>query len=534
MLNSPKSKGIPSPVHPLNAGEGRSNGAIREKVEGTPPVVEQAHQFGWAYLRECIAASPHGNLCVALALIIGFYHGWLKRTFPGALAVFAYDIPLLFGLVFAVQSVPPKHPLFPGSRTSVALRAVLVLCVIFLLIPTDVPWLVRIASLRGWTFAPLMFLVGYHILKSSRLLWVFSVLIILLCVSVAIYGALQNPLDYINAKTDDEGFRKTIDGSTYARTGGGAGFRVFSSFVGPGMFATTMAFGILISVGQFTSSRIGMIERLFWAAGALFSFYGLFISGSRSPILFVIIGTAVILGLRQNLIRIVPSVIVVGIVVYLFSPALKAIDLSRLQTAFAPSEILWRVWIVIYPTILALLEFPLGRGLGHATHGVPVILFHLLARFRPGLIDGDLGHAAVDFGLVGMVVYLVMMIRAVQDSILWTKALRGTDAESIGILTAALMVITFPAFVVGSPFLHVPTGAIVWYYLGGLNRLYDDRLGDRTDQKKSGKVQTRQPFVGINSPEVGPVPPVLMKPVSAASGTHRPAKPHGAKRFLYR
>lgn len=523
MLTERQPNGIPSVARLAKIPARRLGGIIPREAEESPVAVEQpVNPFSWAYLKDCIAPSPQGNVCIALALIIGFYHGWLKRTFPGALSVFAYDIPLLLGLFFAVKSVPPNKSLFPDSKTSLALRAVLVLCILFTLIPSDVPWLVRLASLRGWTFAPLMFLVGYHVLRSPKLLKLFSVLIILLSISVAIYGALQDPNEYINAKTDDEGFRKTLDGSTYQKKGGGAGFRVFSTFVGPGMFAAAMTFSILIGVAQVTGSRIRLLERVFWVLGVVASLYGLFISGSRSPILYVITGTAVILSLRRNLLKIVPAVASVGLVILLFSPALNMIDVDRLKTAFSIGEIAWRVWIVIYPTILALLEFPLGRGLGHATHGVPVILFHLLNRFTPGLIDGDLGHAAVDLGLVGMVIYVTMMVRAVKETMVWTKSLRGTDSETIGILTTALMVITFPGFVVGSPFLHVPTGAIIWYYFGGLNRLYDDRFGSKAVQKQGKMLRPMQA-----------VPPVLVKPADEGSRLARSAKPGGPKRFLY-
>ena len=184
--------------------------------------------------------------------------------------------------------------------------------------------------------------------------------------------------------------------------------------------------------------------------------------------------------------KIVPTVAAVGLLFAVVAPSLKAIDMSRLVTAFNVDHIFSRAYIVVAPTIDMLLENPLGRGLGHATHGIPVILLYLVALYKPGLIDGDLGHAAVDFGIIGMVTYIIMMVRGVLDSVLWTRELRGTEGETIGVTSAALFTICLLNFIPGSPFLHVPTGAIVWYLIGGLNRVYDDRMAERKARPDMG------------------------------------------------
>lgn len=532
MLTAPQTKKVPSAIRTAKPGGVRLEVKGPRDAVGSGDSVEQPHIFGWTYLKECIAASPHGTLCVALALVIGFYHGSLKRAYPGALAVFAYDIPLLLGLVFAVKSVPAKNPLFPNSRTSIAIRLVLVLCVIYCLIPTNVPWLLRLASLRGWTFTPLMFLVGYHVLRSSRVLVAFSGLFLLLCISVTIIGAFQDPSDYVNLKIEDEGFRKTIYGTTYAKSGGGGGFRVFSTFVGPGMFAATLVFGVLIAVGQSTSDKAGLFERVFWAVGGLFSLYGIFISGSRSSMLVAILGSAFIVMMRQKLIKIVPWVAAVGVVAFLSSVSIKTIDFDRMIAGFSLVDVSSRLWIVVFPAFLNLLEYPLGQGIGHSTHGFPVMLFHLISRFTPSTIDGDVGQAAVDFGLVGMVIYMMMMVRAIQDSIRWTIALRGTDDEAAGIVASAFVVITLPSFFVGSPFLHIPTGAIICCYLGGLNRIYDDKIKTAEPPKGWRHQPLKIPGDG-GGPHGRSVPPVLVESVRAVSGTGRSVKSDGSKRYLY-
>jgi len=487
----------------------------------------------WSYIKECFAVSPVGNFCIVSALIIGFYHGWLKRTYPGAIAVFAYDIPLVIGLAFAVKSLPARQSLFSNSRTVIALKFVLFLCIIYTIIPTDVPWLIRLASLRGWIFIPLMFIIGYRIISTPRQMFLFSALIVMLCISVSIYGALQDPADFLNIESEDAGLMRTINGSTYQKEEGVAGFRVFSSFVAPGAFAAAMVFGIIIGAGYATQPGLDYYQRFFWISGLGMSFYGVFISGSRSSMVTAVLGIVVIIWMRGILIKMLLVLAAIAVAGSQFLADSKSIDVGRLQTAFSVYELFGRVWIVVEPTFFSLLESPLGGGLGRSTHGVPIILSYLVSRYKPTLIDGEMGHAAADLGLVGLVVYLGMIIRAVQDSIFWAKSLKGSASESDAIITAALWVVTVPSFVTGAPFLHVPTGAILWCYIGALNRIYDEQFGGKRDNVYQNPKTRPIPLIDKNL--IPPLlSPVVLKPSFRSYEASENAKPRMSKRFLYR
>jgi len=525
-------KGMESLGRPKTDGDARPKGKSFDSVRDLHTVAEPEQMSVWSYIKDCFAISPVGNLCIVAALIIGFYHGSLKRTFPGAIAVFAYDIPLAIGLIFAFKSLPVRQTLFSNSRTAIALKFVIYFCIIFTLIPTDVPWIIRLASLRGWIFIPLVFIIGYRIIGTPRQMFLFSALILILCISVSVYGAFQDPADFLNIQSEDAGMMKTIIGSTYKKEEGVAGFRVFSSFVAAGAFAATMVFGIIIGMGYATQPGLGFYQRLFWIAGIGMSLYGVFISGSRSSMITAILGTVVIIWMRGILVKMLLVIAVFAIVGSQFLADSKSIDVGRLQTAFAVNELAWRVWIVIEPTFFSLLEFPLGGGLGRSTHGVPVIFYYLLPRYSPRLIDGDMGHAAIDLGLAGLVVYFAMIIRAIQDSMVWAKSLKGEASEPDAIITVALWVITVPSFVTGAPFLHVPTGAIIWCYFGGLNRIYDNRSsGKRADRYRnlklgSTRLNTRNPIPPTRSSVVG-------KPSFGFCETSNSTKPIASKKFLY-
>jgi hypothetical protein len=90
-----------------------------------------------------------------------------------------------------------------------------------------------------------------------------------------------------------------------------------------------------------------------------------------------------------------------------------------------------------------------------------------------------------------------------------------------------------PSFITGSPFLHVPAGAIVWYFIGGLNRVYDDRpqeggyrLGGLSPAMRADGSPMLTPRGLVTKPVAGSMgPPFLPRPES------KEAKP---RRFLYR
>ena len=518
-----RTAGLQKPNSPSRKPENRQEGSSQggESLEDGQP----GASTWWSNLVETFRVAPFGNGCVFAAMVIGFFHGWLKRAQPGVISVFAYDIPLALGLVAAWMSIPRGKPLFADSRVAMAIKAVIGVVVVYSLIPTDVPWLIRLASVRGWLFIPLMFLVGYHILRTpAQLLWL-GRLILLLCVLTTLYGMRQNPDEILRAGAEDEGFRKTLNGVTYTSSGGGRGFRVFSTFVGPGMFATALGFGIIAGVADLTESRRPRTVMLLIGLAVAFSIYGVFISGSRSTILTCSLAALLIAWFRGKVVRFVPMIAGGGIVTFLIVDALKLMDTSRILSVFSLEAIWGRAYIVVIPTIDCLLENPLGNGIGYSTHGVPVILERFMGGYTPKGIDGDLGQAAVDFGLFGMVAYGLMMLRSFQDCLLWARSRDESTAQTIGVLAVAFSVVTIVAFVTGSPFLHVPTGSIIWFYIGGLNRCYDDHGGALAVRRRGGMPGGRG----------GPAGPPVAPPIPGQSPPTKPASmaPNKPRRFLY-
>lgn len=114
--------------------------------------------------------NPLANGLFMLAIVIGFFHGWLKVHVRNPITTFAFDIPIVISMAVTIVT-RGRDALFPRSPVGDALKFHTLVC--FLYIPAsifiwDVPPLAVLASFRGWCIIPLIFLIGYHLATSIR------------------------------------------------------------------------------------------------------------------------------------------------------------------------------------------------------------------------------------------------------------------------------------------------------------------------------------------------------------------------------
>jgi len=437
------------------------------------------------YYLGLIKENPAGHFLLLTAIVIGFFHGWLKLTYPGGIMVFAFDIPLMMALGVALAYGSRGSSIFPKSRTSSALQVVLGICIVYGLLPTEVPLLFRLASFRGWALVPLMYLMGYHLFNNRELLKMYGGLLLILSVITAIYGSRQDPEELRRMAEANATLETVMKGSFYGDEEG-TKFRVFSTFVSAGAFGATMAYSLLIGLAQFSRKGIQLPERLLLAALMLPIAYGIFLSASRSAIIIAAISVVLIAWYRRSLLKFaLPTALLLGVVLTASSMT-GGSSLSRMSSAADPTALMGRVRIVVVPALNKLADNPFGGGLGRSGHGVPSVLGYLTSRFNWRPVDGDIGRVAVDFGIFGLVAFSAMFIAGTQDSLFWMKQLRGTDLDTVAVTAGAMFVTAFISFPTGSPFLAIPMGAIIWFHLGALNRLYDDRV--RLTKATSGRI----------------------------------------------
>src|SRR5436309_2319567 len=104
------------------------------------------------------------NSVVLAAIVVGFFHGWLKVTFTSPVTTFLFDA--LLGTALALVYFKKRArgtPFFPKTRVGKALGAFYLACVIYMFVPDGPPFIVSLAALRGWCFSSLMYCLGYHL-----------------------------------------------------------------------------------------------------------------------------------------------------------------------------------------------------------------------------------------------------------------------------------------------------------------------------------------------------------------------------------
>ena len=134
------------------------------------------------------------NGVVLLAIVVGFFHGWLKVTFQSPATTFLFDG--LLGVALALvyfKKREARAPFFLRTRVGKALLAFYGLCILYLFVPGGPPLLVGVAALRGWCFASLMYCLGFHLTQSVTQIKGYFYVLVMLGVMTAIYGIRQSP-----------------------------------------------------------------------------------------------------------------------------------------------------------------------------------------------------------------------------------------------------------------------------------------------------------------------------------------------------
>ncbi len=414
------------------------------------------------------------NLFFFVALVIGFLHGWLKFKYRYAITTFAYDIPMVIALVLVMIGMKRKDALFPECRVSTALKLLVGCAILYTVLPFDVPWLVRISSLRGWCFAPLMMLLGYHLVRSVRQMEVFIWLVILLGTATAIYGIFfQTEAEVRALMLLDPELEMKLRGSFYS-TSTGSAFRRYSTYVTSAVFGSVMAICTTFSVSRMLVPGISWFQRAILLVCSAACSYSVLLTGSRTSLLMLGLGLLLTTIFCRGLARFmfVPAL--------LFAAVFAGVQLTegnageRFSTLLDFTTVAGRMNIVLSPAMSALMDAPLGHGIGRSGHGVPFLFYSLYRDFTPMGVDGDIGRLVVDMGLVGLVVYIVMLYSGLSDSIRWMWRLRDSNLGIIASPTGTLFILGLIQVFTGSPYLGIPAGMLLWILFGGLRRVVEE------------------------------------------------------------
>jgi hypothetical protein len=414
------------------------------------------------------------NLLFGVALVIGFLHGWLKLTYPYAWMTFAYDIPMVIAMAIVLLRLPKNVPWFPQCQISTAIKLLVACCILYTLLPFGVPWMLRLASLRGWCLPPLMMLLGYHVIRSVRQMEIFVWLVILLGVGTSVYGIWFQSEEQVRAMMAmDPSMEAKLIGNFYT-TSKGHGFRRFSTFVSAAVFGSTMAICTVFAVTRLLLPGVSKLERLILLPSAALCSYAVISSGSRTSLVLLITGIGVVTVFRKGMFKLIIIPGVLGIVAFLAIRVSDGIAGERFASLLDYDTVAGRVRIVIAPAIDFLFNYPLGGGVGRAGHGVPGIFIAAARGFDGRTTDGDIGRVVADMGIVGLGVYIMLLHAGASDSIRWMWKLRESNLSAIAAPAGALFLLGLVQVTTGSPYLGIPTGTLLWLLFGGLQRVVEE------------------------------------------------------------
>ncbi|MGE3310117.1 MAG: O-antigen ligase family protein [Limisphaerales bacterium] len=467
----------------------------------------------WSRLAAIVEQDAFVNLLVIAALGIGFFHGWLKLRFRSPITTFAFDLVVIVALVVVYLRSGSLGRFFPQGPTTKALFAFYGLCLAYLpfsLIPGMPPFLVALSTLRGWVFASLLYGLGYQIIRGRSQLHGYFLVILILSVITAIYGIRQSDSEVLQMMQEDPFFARRYRGQGYVDAEGDFHVRRFSTFISSGGFGATMATAIILGCSLVLSPTARVLEKTVIALMIVPIGYGMVLSGSRSAAITALVGCLGVLVARR---RLGPSLVILAVIVIggaLASQATGGGVLDRLATLNF-RNLFYRFW---YPTALGfefMLGHPLGGGLGK-TGFSPSFLIRLSDYSDYLAPDGDLGRLMVEFGVLGILLFgwlawnaAKMMFQTVKD----TKALPCGPL----VLAAATNLWISIAFVgVGSPFVGIPMGVLVWFFVGAAQRLREIETAPVLPDWSSMASLHGRAVPGVGRDSVPPRPGPSLKP----------------------
>jgi len=412
------------------------------------------------------------NATMLTAIVVGFFHGWLKVRFPNPTTTFLFDGLLAIALVLVYFKKRGRGaPFFLKTRVGKALTAFYVLCFAYLFVPGGPPFVVGLAAMRGWCFASLIYYLGYHLTESITQVKGYFYVLALLGVITALYGIRQTPEEVQRRAVQDAHFAERYKGIYYATSSGKLELRRFSTFVSSGVFGSVMAFVSVFAIVLFTDPTENKTERVLLMAALVPLAYALVLSGARAALIMLGAGFLTIAWYRRKFqtFILLPAVLLVALNYGIEKTSGNASE--RYETLLQKDTVVMRMLI---PTVIgwrSLQENPIGFGLGKSGYSVPFFLTGHTGYNDYRTADGDLGCLMIEMGIFGLILFGRVLWAALRTVYEILMQLRETPVATVALSSAACIVIAVMIFPIGSPFLGIPTGALTWFFLGTLQKL---------------------------------------------------------------
>ncbi|HXV86479.1 MAG TPA: hypothetical protein VD793_07255 [Gemmatimonadales bacterium] len=411
------------------------------------------------------------HLGVMGSITIGTFQGYLKDRIPGFLPYALADALFMAAVIawFGTLVVRRASIRGPGVVPWVVLAALIVPALYFL--HPGSPLTLKMAGLRAWAEFPVALLIALTVIRSPGQVRAYVGLILALCVITALYGIMQYRAGPDTALSTE--LARIRHGTTvFYGIAGNTDFRAYSTFTFPAPFAQMMVFGILLATGVALGSGRPPRQRLGAALLVPLFFVGITVSGTRAAIIILFLGLALIAwyrGLSARQLLLVP-----GLVLALYGSSLLTAGriFDRWRSVLLTEGLLWTyAYAPVTIAGRALSDMPFGKGLGRSGVGVP---YFIVRSYQPGYItgsDGDVGRAAVEMGVFGVLLLILLVVGLLPYVAGAMRYLRGTAAEDAALGIGSLVLATGVLLMIGSPLSSAPHATIWWFMAGALLKL---------------------------------------------------------------
>jgi O-antigen ligase len=240
--------------------------------------------------------------------------------------------------------------------------------------------------------------------------------------------------------------------------------RACSIFLSPGYFGGMAAMAALLSLGLLSWAR-SVVLRWLAVVSALAAVGGLLASGSRAPMVGLIVGLVAmtLVSRRRGMVTVGIIIVALGSV-YLLRDMVGA-GAGRIERQLTVALALQRSLQPLGFGLEAALDHPLGRGI--ATGQGAGRLVHsgaITAEASEGarFIENEFGRALAELGFPGTALWMWMVLTPLVGTY---RAVRKLGSQRAGVLAAALfgaMIASFVQLGVGSALYQ---GAGMYYYL---------------------------------------------------------------------
>lgn len=415
------------------------------------------------------------HLGIMASVTAGTFQGYLKDRIAGPLPYALAELFFIAAVIVWFAGLALRHePLRGPGRVPTLVLMVIALPALYLLHPGST-LVVELAGLRGWAEFPVACLMALTVVRSSAQMRAHIGLILVLCTITAVYGLHQywvGPEEALGVSA----LAQLRHGATVFYQLGQSGeraFRAFSTFTFPAPFAAMMVYGMLFAAAIALSQHRGRWARRIAVVLIPLYFLGMTASGTRAALISLLLG-AVVIGwharMRRRTLLLVPVALAA---VYGALVITAGAVLQRFESLWSHEGLLW-TYVLAPVTIAArsLSEHPFGMGLGRSGVGVP---FGIVQSYPEGFFrgsDGDIGRAAVEMGVFGIVLLLLIVAGLLPYALRAVRALRASAADDVALGIGAIVLSTAIVILIGSPLSASPHATIWWFMVGGLFKLW--------------------------------------------------------------